>query len=346
MSPSSFSTNLNRITSMSDLLIKKGYKNSKLINVETRIELFRTMYKIRQFERTAYELYIKNLIRGSIHLYIGEEAIAAGTCINLKKDDCITSTHRGHGHCIAKGSKIKLMMAELLGKKTGLCKGKGGSMHIADPGIGIFGANGIVGGGIGVATGLAYASKYFDLRKVVVCFFGEGASNQGVLFEVMNMASLWKLPIIYVCENNYYALSTPYERAVSNNSMVNRAKQFGLEAITIDGNDVEEVYMVTKKFIKNVRENSKPSFIEALTYRWMGHFLGDREVYRTKEEVNEWKKKCPINCYEKKLLRLGYKEKEIEKIKSEIDKEIKKAVDFALESPEPELESIFEDIYC
>ncbi len=346
MSPSSFSTNLNRITSMSDLLIKKGYKNSKLINVETRIELFRTMYKIRQFERTAYELYIKNLIRGSIHLYIGEEAIAAGICINLKKDDCITSTHRGHGHCIAKGSKIKLMMAELLGKKTGLCKGKGGSMHIADPGIGIFGANGIVGGGIGVATGLAYASKYFDLRKVVVCFFGEGASNQGVLFEVMNMASLWKLPIIYVCENNYYALSTPYERAVSNNSMVNRAKQFGLEAITIDGNDVEEVYMVTKKFIKNVRENSKPYFIEALTYRWMGHFLGDREVYRTKEEVNEWKKKCPINCYEKKLLRLGYKEKVIEKIKSEIDKEIKKAVDFALESPEPELESIFEDIYC
>lgn len=346
MSPSSFSTNLNRITSMSDLLIKKGYKNSKLINVETRIELFRTMYKIRQFERAAYELYIKNLIRGSIHLYIGEEAIAAGICINLKKDDCITSTHRGHGHCIAKGSKIKLMMAELLGKKTGLCKGKGGSMHIADPGIGIFGANGIVGGGIGIATGLAYASKYFDLRKVVVCFFGEGASNQGVLFEVMNMASLWKLPIIYVCENNYYALSTPYERAVSNNSMINRAKQFGLEAITIDGNDVEEVYMVTKKFIKNARENSKPSFIEALTYRWMGHFLGDREVYRTKEEVNEWKKKCPINCYEKKLLRLGYKEKEIEKIKSEIDKEIKKAVDFALESPEPELESIFEDIYC
>ncbi len=346
MSPSSFSTNLNRITSMSDLLIKKGYKNSKLINVETRIELFRTMYKIRQFEKAAYELYIKNLIRGSIHLYIGEEAIAAGICINLKKDDCITSTHRGHGHCIAKGSKIKLMMAELLGKKTGLCKGKGGSMHIADPGIGIFGANGIVGGGIGIATGLAYASKYFDLRKVVVCFFGEGASNQGVLFEVMNMASLWKLPIIYVCENNYYALSTPYKRAVSNNSMVNRAKQFGLEAITIDGNDVEEVYMVTKKFIKNARENSKPSFIEALTYRWMGHFLGDREVYRTKEEVNEWKKKCPINCYEKKLLRLGYKEKEIEKIKSEIDKEIKKAVDFALESPEPELESIFEDIYC
>lgn len=346
MNPSSFSTNLNRITSMSDLLIKKGYKNSKLINVETRIELFRTMYKIRQFERAAYELYIKNLIRGSIHLYIGEEAIAAGICINLKKDDCITSTHRGHGHCIAKGSKIKLMMAELLGKKTGLCKGKGGSMHIADPGIGIFGANGIVGGGIGIATGLAYASKYFDLRKVVVCFFGEGASNQGVLFEVMNMASLWKLPIIYVCENNYYALSTPYERAVSNNSMVNRAKQFGLEAITIDGNDVEEVYMVTKKFIKNARENSKPYFIEALTYRWMGHFLGDREVYRTKEEVNEWKKKCPINCYEKKLLRLGYKEKEIEKIKGEIDKEIKKAVDFALESPEPELESIFEDIYC
>jgi len=343
---SSFSANLNSITSKSNMPSKKGYKKSHLINEETRIELFKTMYKIRQFERAAYDLYIKNLIRGSVHLYSGEEAIATGTCINLKKDDCITSTHRGHGHCIAKGGNIKLMMAELLGKKTGLCKGKGGSMHIADPDIGIFGANGIVGGGIGIATGLAYASKYFDMKRVVVCFFGEGASNQGVLFEVMNMASLWKLPIIYVCENNYYALSTPYERAVSNNNIVNRAKQFGLEAITIDGNDVEEVYMVTKKFIKNARENNKPYFIEALTYRWMGHFLGDREVYRTKEEVNEWKKKCPINCYEKKLLRLGYKEKEIEKIKSEIDKEIKEAVDFALESPEPELESIFEDIYC
>lgn len=342
---SSFSANLNSTASKSNLPSKKGNKKSQLINKAARIELFKTMYKIRKFERAAYDLYTKNLIRGSVHLYIGEEAIAAGTCINLKKDDCITSTHRGHGHCVAKGGNIKLMMAELLGKKTGLCKGKGGSMHIADPDIGIFGANGIVGGGIGVATGLAYASKYFDMKRVVVCFFGEGASNQGVLFEVMNMASLWKLPIIYICENNYYALSTPYECAVSNTDVANRAKQFGLESVTIDGNNVEEVYKVTKKFIENARKNNKPSFIEALTYRWMGHFLGDREVYRTKEEVNEWKKKCPINCYEKKLLRLGYKEKEIEKIKSEIDKEIKKAVDFALGSPEPELESIFEDIY-
>lgn len=321
-------------------------KDTIILDRKTKIELFKVMYKIRQFERAAYELYTRNLIRGSVHLYIGEEAVAAGICSNLTKDDCITSTHRGHGHCIAKGGDVRLMMAELLGKKTGYCKGKGGSMHIADPDIGIYGANGIVGGGIGIAAGLAFASKYFDMKRVVVCFFGEGASNQGVLYEVMNMASLWKLPIIFVCENNCYALSMSYQCATSNPDIISRVKTFGVEGVSINGNDVEEVYKVSRKFIENARNYNTPGFIEVLTYRWMGHFLGDKEVYRSKEEVNKWKKKCPIDCYIKKLKESGISEKEIQEIKNEIDKEINQAVDFALESPEPELESIFEDIYC
>jgi TPP-dependent pyruvate/acetoin dehydrogenase alpha subunit len=310
---------------------------------QDKLQLFKVMYKIREFEKAAYNLYSRNLIGGSMHSYIGEEAIAAGICANLKQDDCITSTHRGHGHCIAKGGNVDHMMAELLGKKTGLCKGKGGSMHIADPDIGIFGANGIVGGGIGVATGLAFASKYFDQEKVVVCFFGEGALNQGVLYEVMNMASLWDLPIIYVCENNCYALSTPLERAVSTD-IVGRVTKFGIKAETIDGNDVEEVYHKGKEFIQMAR-GYKPGFIEARTYRWMGHFLGDREVYREKEEVNEWKKKCPIKCYEDELINSGIKEKKLNKIKAAIEKEIEDAVNFATESPEPDAKSIFDDIY-
>ncbi|MGM0366779.1 MAG: thiamine pyrophosphate-dependent dehydrogenase E1 component subunit alpha [Actinomycetota bacterium] len=310
---------------------------------QDKLKLFKVMYKIREFEKAAYNLYSRSLIGGSVHSYIGEEAIAAGICASLKDDDCITSTHRGHGHCLAKGGNVDHMMAELLGKKTGLCKGKGGSMHIADPDIGIYGANGIVGGGIGVATGLAFASKYFDLGRVVVCFFGEGAFNQGVLYEVMNMASLWGLPIIYVCENNCYALSTPLECAVSTN-IAGRVKEFGIKAETIDGNDVEEVYFKAREFIKRAREY-KPGFIEASTYRWMGHFLGDREVYRDKEEVNEWKKKCPVKCYEDKLFNAGIKEKELNELKAAAKKEIENAVNFAAGSPDPDPESIFEDVY-
>lgn len=325
-------------------LIKKIYL--KVMTKEIRLKLFKMMYKIRQFEYMALNLYQRNLIKGSVHLYIGQEAIAAGTCLNLQDKDCITSTHRGHGHCIAKGGNINFMMAELLGKKTGLCNGKGGSMHIADPNIGIYGANGIVGGGIGIATGLAFSSKYFNNKRVVICFFGEGAFNQGILCEVMNMSSLWQLPIIFLCENNNYALSTPSGESIKNKNIIGRVKEFGITAETIDGNDVEKVYETVKKYVKNARENNIPGFIEALTYRWFGHFIGDKEVYRSIDEIKEWKNKCPIKRYSNTLIELGYDRKNIEDIKKKIDEEIKNAEEFALNSPEPELESIFEDIYC
>lgn len=315
-----------------------------MITKEIKIKLFKTMYKIRQFELNAYDLYTRNMIKGSIHLYLGQEAIAAATCLNLNNGDSITSTHRGHGHCIAKGADIKLMMAELLGKKTGLCKGKGGSMHIADPDIGIFGANGIVGGGIGIACGLAFSYKYFNKKNVVICFFGEGASHQGILFEVMNLASLWELPIIFLCENNHYALSTPFEKT-SKRNIVSIARDFGLKAETINGNDVEEVYKTTKKLISYTRENYRPCLIEAFTYRFMGHFLGDQELYRSKEEVNEWKNKCPIKIYSEELCKNGFNIAELDRIKKEIDNEISNAIEFAINSKQPELNSIFEDIY-
>ncbi len=313
---------------------------------KTKIGLFKTMYKIRQFEKAAYDLYTKNLIKGSIHLYLGEEAVATGICANLGDEDCITATHRGHGQCIAKGGRLKPMMAELLGKEEGYCKGKGGSMHIADPDIGIYGANGIVGGGIGIATGLAFAVKYFEQKRVVVCFFGDGAFNQGVLYEVMNMANSWQLPIIFICENNYYALSTPYEKFLKNNNIIKKVKEFGIEAKTIDGNDVESVYRTGKEFIEAARSNSRPGFIEALTYRWTGHFLGDKEVYRTKEEIDKWKKKCPVISFMKILKRDGTGEDEINSMKKDIEKKVDEAVEFALKSAEPALDSIFDDIYC
>ncbi len=304
------------------------------------------MYRIRQFEKAAYGLYTKNLIKGSIHLYLGEEAVAAGICANLSDEDCITSTHRGHGHCIAKGGRLKPMMAELLGKEEGYCKGKGGSMHIADPDIGIYGANGIVGGGIGIAAGLAFAAKYFEQKRVVVCFFGEGAFNQGVLYEVMNMVNSWQLPIIFICENNYYALSTPYEKFSKKKNIIKKVKEFGIEAKTIDGNDVEAVHRTGKKFIEDARKYSRPGFIEALTYRWTGHFLGDKEVYRTKEEIDRWKKKCPIISFTRILKRDGISEDEINIIRKEIEIKVDEAVDFALKSKDPALDSIFDDIYC
>jgi TPP-dependent pyruvate/acetoin dehydrogenase alpha subunit len=313
---------------------------------DIRLKLFKIMYKIRLFEYAALDLYQRNLIKGSVHLYIGQEAIAAGACLNLRDEDCITSTHRGHGHCIAKGGNVNFMMAELLGKRTGLCKGKGGSMHIADPDIGIYGANGIVGGGMGIAAGLAFSSKYFNNGRVILCFFGEGAFNQGILYELMNICSLWKLPVIFLCENNGYALSTPYKECVDNINMVDKVKSFGIDAETIDGNDVEKVYKTAKKYIKNARENKVPGFIEAVTYRWFGHFVGDKEVYRSKNEVKEWKNKCPIKTYHNFLIELGYDKKEIEDIKKKVDEEIKIAQKFALNSPEPERESIFEDIFC
>lgn len=324
-----------------------NFKLSSKISKEIRLDLYKRMYTIRAFENKALELYAQNLIRGSIHCYIGEEAVAAGACAVLKPTDGITSTHRGHGHCIAKGGDLKTMMAELLGKKTGMCRGRGGSMHIADLDVGIYGANGIVGGGIAIATGLALAAVYNKTDQVILCFFGDGASSQGVLYESMNLASIWSLPVIYICENNVYAMTTRFSETVAGGSIAARAEAFGMPGEVIDGNVVEDVYLTVKKAVHRARGGGGPSFIEAQTYRWMGHWSGDPQVYRTQEEVEEWKKRCPLDCYKKILLALPEIDlKEIEKVEEEGEKAVRNALDFALGSPDPDPDSVLEDLYA
>ena len=255
--------------------------------------LYASMYKIRRFEQEAVKLFHNKELPGWLHSYIGEEAVAVGVCASLNRDDYITSTHRGHGHCIAKGADLKRMMAELYGKETGYCKGKGGSMHIADFSIGILGANGIVGGGIPIATGTALASQYLEDGRVTVCFFGDGASNQGGFHESLNLASLWKLPVVYVCENNLYAETTPQADHQPIRDIADRAKSYNMPGVIVDGNDVFAVYEKANKAVERARAGRGPTLIECKTYRYRGHWEGDPEVYRTKEEVKEWKKRSP-----------------------------------------------------
>ncbi len=300
-------------------------------------KMFEIMLKIRIFEQKAVELFSNGELPGWLHSYIGEEAVATGVCLNLANDDYITSTHRGHGHCIAKGANLKYMMAELYGKITGYCKGRGGSMHIADYSIGIIGANGIVGGGIPLATGAAFASQYLENGRVVVSFFGDGAADQGSFHESLNLASIWKLPVIYVCENNLYAETNPIEKHMNIKDVVERAHSYNIPGIIVDGLDVINVYEGINKIIKGVRNGAGPVLVEAKTYRYRGHYEVDPEVYRTKEEIEIWKKRDAID----KLLKIILKEKimdekEIEEIKNKVIKEINEAVDFGRKSPIPD----------
>lgn len=318
-------------------------------NIELKIykEMLRKMLLIRLFEEQVDQLYMKGEVHGTGHLYIGMEATAVGSILALKKEDVITSTHRGHGHCIAKGADPKLMMAELLGKRTGYCKGKGGSMHIADINIGILGANGIVGGGIAIATGAAFAIKEMATGQVVLCFFGDGAINQGVFHESINMASIWNLPIIYLVENNKYGMGFPVSKAVNIEKLSKRACAYGIKGITIDGNDVVGVYKVIKEIITDVRSCKGPILVECETYRWKGHSRMDPERYRTKEEVEQWKKKCPILRFKKylmdnKIISLS----EIEKIENEAKNIINEALEFAKNSPFPNPQEAIEDVYA
>lgn len=310
------------------------------------IEMYRTMIKIRLFEKRVSELFAQGKVPGFIHLYIGEEAVATGVCAHLKKGDYITSTHRGHGHLIAKGGDLALMMAELYGKRTGYCKGKGGSMHIADVDLGILGANGIVGGGPPIATGAAFAIKYQGGDGVVVCFFGDGASNQGTFHEGLNMASIWKLPVIFVCENNFYGISLSQARHQSISDIADRATAYDMPGVVVDGNDVMAVYEAVDEAIKRARAGGGPSLIECKTYRHHGHFEGDPTVYRPKEELEEWLKKDPIPRFEATLRSMGVlAEADIEAIKKEFGAEVEKAVKFAEESPWPEAKEILDDVY-
>jgi pyruvate dehydrogenase E1 component alpha subunit len=314
---------------------------------EKLVEMLRKMLRIRFFEEKVFELYAQNLVSGTIHLYLGEEAVAVGVCSTLRKDDYITSTHRGHGHCIAKGGELKRVMAEILGKKTGYCKGKGGSMHIADFSIGMLGATAVVGAGIPIAVGAGLSVKLSKTDQVVACFFGEGASNQGTFHESINMASLWKLPVIFVCENNLYAMGTRQSRAMATENIADRGVAYGIPGEVVDGNDVLAVHEVTQKAVERARKDEGPTLIECKTYRQKGHSRVDPAKYRPKEEVKEWLAKDPIKHFKDKLLQTKtLTEAKIQQIEEEVSAEIEEAVKFATQSPYPAPEEALEDVYA
>jgi TPP-dependent pyruvate/acetoin dehydrogenase alpha subunit len=315
-------------------------------NKELLVKFYRTMVQIRRFEESVEKLFLSGVIPGFIHLYIGEEAIATGVCANLGPTDLITSTHRGHGHCIAKGADMKRMMAEIYGKRTGYCKGKGGSMHIADFGIGMLGANGVVGGGYNIAAGAALAAKLRNSGQVAVCFFGDGASNRGTFHEAANLVSAWKLPVIFVLELNQYASTTPYRTTCNVENISDRAAGYGIPGVVVDGNDVLAVYEVAKTAVKRARDGLGPTFIEAKTYRIKGHFVGDPEKYRSREEVEGQKVHCPIKGFKEKLLADNLlSTSELELIEATISGEVKAAVKFAEDSPWPDPQEALDDLF-
>ncbi|MDH5794186.1 MAG: pyruvate dehydrogenase (acetyl-transferring) E1 component subunit alpha [Candidatus Bathyarchaeota archaeon] len=309
--------------------------------------MYGKMLEIRFFEEKVFDLYAQNIVPGTIHLYLGEEAVAVGVCSLLRKNDYITSTHRGHGHCIAKGAELKRTMAEILGKKTGYCKGKGGSMHIADFSIGMLGATAVVGAGLPIAVGAGLSAKLRKTDQVVACFFGEGASNQGTFHESINMASTWKLPVIFVCENNLYAMGTRQSTVMAIENVADRAVAYGIPGVVVDGNDVLAVYEATQKAVERARNDEGPTLIECKTYRHKGHSRVDPAKYRPKEEVEEWLTKDPIKRFKEKLLQTNtLTEAEIEQIEKEVSAEIEEAVKFAMESPYPAPEEALEDVYA
>ena len=312
-------------------------------------DVYYRMWLIRCFDQSAISLYKRGLIRGTTHAYIGEEAVAVGACAALKRDDYITSTHRGHGHCLAKGGEPRAMMAELLGKATGYCRGKGGSMHIADLDLGILGVKGIVGGGIGIDTGAAYSADLRDSGQVAVCFFGDGASNQGLLMEAANMAALWKLPVIYLCEENKYAEFSRSLPFIAVDNIAEKAQAFGLPGITVDGNDVLAVYEAVRLAVDRARDGHGPTLLVAQTYRIEGHTVGDPLTYRPKGEAEAWKsaERDPISRFGHYLVaKVGFTESELEVLQKKAEDDIDDAVEYAIRSPGPDIETLWEDVYA
>jgi TPP-dependent pyruvate/acetoin dehydrogenase alpha subunit len=313
---------------------------------EQGIEMYRAMCKIRNFEDRVGELYLEGRIWGTVHLYTGQEAMAVGVCSALRPDDYITSTHRGHGHCIAKGADLNRMMAEIFGRETGYCKGKGGSMHIADIDAGILGANAIVGDGIGIAAGSALGNRQLGNDRVSVAFFGDGAAGTGIFHEAINMAAILKLPAIFVCENNLFAVSTPVSYASPVPCVAHRGSAYGIPAFTVDGNDVLEVFRTAERAVARARMGKGPTLIEGLTYRWEGHYKGDPEVYRTPAEVAKWRESMdPLQRFATHLIDNGIlTQEQIDDIKLQAKAEVDAAVAYAEESPIPSLENLREDL--
>jgi len=317
------------------------------LDKDKMIEMYRKMLEIRLFEEKVFELYGQNLVPGTIHLYAGEEAVAVGVCANLRKNDYIVSTHRGHGHCIAKGARLDKTMAEILGKKTGYCKGKGGSMHIADFSVGMLGATAVVGGGIPIATGAGLSIKLRGTDQVTACFFGDGASNQGTFHEGVNLAAVWKLPVLFVCENNLYAMGTRQTQVMLIKDIAKRAAAYGIPGVSVDGNDVLAVYEAAQEAVKRARSGDGPTLIECKTYRHKGHSRFDPATYRPKEEVEEWLGKDPVRRLEKRLLENGeISDTEAMQIEKEVSDAVEAAVEFAMDSSYPTPEEALEDVYA
>jgi len=307
--------------------------------------MYKKMLEIRRFEEKVYNLFTQNLIPGTMHLYIGEEAVAVGVCAALDVNDFITSTHRGHGHCIAKGASLKKMMAELFGKRTGYCKGKGGSMHITDKSINMLGANAVVGGAIPIAVGAGLSCKLKYPERVAACFFGDGASNQGTFHEGVNMAAVWDLPVIFVCENNLYAMGTRQSIAMKVHNISERAAGYGVPGVTVDGNDVMEVYGAAREAVLRARRGEGPTLIECKTYRHKGHSRFDPAKYRPGPEVEEWMAKDPLILFKVKLLDKGVPEEFFQKVEGDVKREIEEAVEFAQNSPLPAPEEALDDVW-
>lgn len=309
-------------------------------------EALRKMYLIRYFEEKAEALYAMGKIHGTMHLSIGQEACAVGACLALQADDYILSTHRGHGHCIAKGGDPDLMMAEFFGKEAGYCRGRGGSMHIADLEGGNLGANGIVGGGIPVSIGVGLSIKMQNLKRVCLTFFGDGAANEGAFHEALNMAAIWKLPVIYFCENNQYAMSMPVTKALPIDRISQRADAYNIPGVTVDGNDLIEVYGAAQEAVDRARAGKGPTLIEAITYRYRGHSKSDRQRYRTREEVKSWQARDPISNLSERLLAFDLFDREtLNQISEEAQQTIEAAVEFAESAAEPDPRTILDGIY-
>ena len=322
---------------------------SEQLGAEKLLRMYRQMMAIRLFEENVNELYTRALMPGLAHLYIGEEAIAVGVCEALRRDDYITSTHRGHGHCLAKGASPKLMFAELLGKEAGYCRGKGGSMHIADPATGNLGANAIVGGSVGIATGAAFSAKTLKTDQVAVCFFGEGALGQGVLYECFNLAQLWKLPVVYVCENNMYTEYTHFSETTAGD-IPSRAAAFGTKAETVDGQDVRAVFAAASKLADRARRGDGPAFLLCNTYRYRGHHVGDinREYYRSKKEEQQWLADSdPIRNFSNWLKAGKYADAAaLAAIDTDLKTEMDEAMKFAIAAPYPSTDQVDQDVYA
>jgi acetoin:2,6-dichlorophenolindophenol oxidoreductase subunit alpha len=305
------------------------------------------MWRIRRFEEAVDDLFARGLMHGTMHLSIGQEASATGACFALRDDDAITSTHRGHGHCIAKGADLDRMMAELLAKETGYCRGRGGSMHIADVATGNLGANGIVGGGIPIAAGAGLAYRLQGIDRVVVSFFGDGATNEGAFHEAVNLAAIWKLPVVFVCENNKYGMSFSTEKSMAVETIAERAQGYGLPGVTVDGNDVEAVNEAVTTAVDRARAGEGPTLVEALTYRWKGHSKSDKNLYRTREEISEWRDKDPIGRFEALVVERGVlTAADVEDVRSAATDDVRAAARRANAAPDANPEDLLDAVFA